>query len=153
MRSFASGHRLEGERGTTRVKSDDAVRRIDWRASAANECVVLPRAHGNALGPIQGRDMSALLLMLLAAPPGLTLEVFVPLCDSTLIACGKGAAGDPDSLSGNLYWGAAYGAERYLSRAPSFRVDSKTDTPQPEKPYLLREVWLTRKPTGREQEV
>jgi hypothetical protein len=36
----------------------------------------------------------------------LLLEVFVPLCDSALIACGRGALGDPHSLEGNLYWGA-----------------------------------------------
>ncbi|AXX16333.1 hypothetical protein LEP1GSC103_1272 [Leptospira borgpetersenii serovar Javanica str. UI 09931] len=36
------------------------------------------------------------------------IEVFVPLCDGTQLACGKGKAGNVCSLEGNLYWGAAY---------------------------------------------
>ncbi|WP_373364582.1 hypothetical protein [Leptospira borgpetersenii] len=34
--------------------------------------------------------------------------MFVPLCDGTQLACGKGKAGNVRSLEGNLYWGAAY---------------------------------------------
>jgi hypothetical protein len=67
----------------------------------------------------------------------LLLEVFVPLCDSALIACGRGALGDPHSLEGNLYWGARYGAERFLTR--SLRIVSRRDLPGP---ALLREVLL-----------
>ncbi|URD70951.1 hypothetical protein [Leptospira borgpetersenii] len=34
--------------------------------------------------------------------------MFVPLCDGTQLACGKGKAGNVRSLEGNLYWDAAY---------------------------------------------
>jgi hypothetical protein len=83
----------------------------------------------------------------------LTLDVYVPLCDSALIACGRGAAGDPTSLDGNLYWGAAYGAERYLTRAPAFRVESRADRPYPDRPHILRELRLVRRPGPGEREV
>jgi hypothetical protein len=92
-------------------------------------------------------------LLLTAAPAPLQMEVFVPLCDSQLIACGAGRAGDPLSLDGNLYWGAAYGAERYLSRAPGFRVISRREHPSPERPYLLRELTLVRAGSAGEREV
>jgi hypothetical protein len=69
-----------------------------------------------------------LLSLLTATPaPAAEIEVFVPLCDNSLIACGRAAAGDPRSLETNLYWGAAYGAERFLSKAPGFRVRSRRD--------------------------
>jgi hypothetical protein len=46
------------------------------------------------------------------------IEVFVPLCsDSKGGSCGKHpGAGDPDDLDANLYWGAVWGARRYLER-------------------------------------
>ena len=69
-----------------------------------------------------------LMALLMAAPsPALEVEVFVPLCDAALLRCGRAEAGDPHSLEGNLYWGAAYGAERFLARAPGFRVLSRRD--------------------------
>jgi len=48
----------------------------------------------------------------------LVIEVFVPLCsDSKGGACGKHpGAGDPDDLDSNLYWGAVWGARRFLER-------------------------------------
>jgi hypothetical protein len=97
--------------------------------------------------------VSLILALVIAAHPPLALDVFVPLCDSNLIACGRGAAGDPESLRGNLYWGAAYGAERYLSRARGFRVSRSTDRPIPDRPYLLREVRLVREARNTEREV
>jgi hypothetical protein len=94
-----------------------------------------------------------LLALAASAAPPLALEVFVPLCDSSLIACGRGAAGDPDSLEGNLYWGAAYGAERFLSRAAGFQVEGRQDLPARDRPYLLREVRLVRRPGPGERAV
>jgi len=72
---------------------------------------------------------SLTLLFLLAASPGraVEVEVFVPLCDGAQLACGRAGAGEPRSLEANLYWGAAYGAERYLKRAPGFQVRSRQD--------------------------
>jgi hypothetical protein len=48
----------------------------------------------------------------------LVIEVFVPLCsDAKGGACGKHpGAGDPDDLESNLYWGAVWGARRFLER-------------------------------------
>src|SRR5438034_6666035 len=78
------------------------------------------------------------------------LEVFVPLCDSALIACGRGRLGDPRSLAGNLYWGAAFGAERYLSRARGFRVVRRSEQPSA---AVLRDLEMLRDPAGGETEV
>ena len=92
------------------------------------------------------QTMLPLALWLLAATPApMDVDVYVPLCDSALIACGPGAAGDPESLDGNLYWGAKYGAERYLSRAPGFAVVRKTDKPFAAQPWVLRSVELVRR--------
>jgi hypothetical protein len=85
------------------------------------------------------------LWLLTATPAPLDVDVYVPLCDSALIACGPNAAGDPESLDGNLYWGAKYGAERYLSRAPGFAVVRKTDKPFADQPWVLRSVELVRR--------
>jgi hypothetical protein len=93
------------------------------------------------------------LLLVLALATPLLIEVHVPLCDAALIACGRGALGDPRSLRGNLYWGAAYGAERHLSRARGFRVLSRCDAPDAQRPHLLRAVELARAPAPGEREV
>lgn len=84
------------------------------------------------------------LIALLAATPAepVEIEVFVPLCDGAQLDCGRGGAGDPRSLEANLYWGAAFGAERFLSRAPGFRVRSRRDgTPVSR---VLRELVIER---------
>ena len=93
-----------------------------------------------------------LLSLLAAAPtPPVEIEVFVPLCDNALIACGRGAAGDPRSLEANLYWGAAYGAERFLSRAPGFKVRSRREGSPGS--AVLRELVLERTPGKGERTV
>ena len=86
--------------------------------------------------------MSLGLMVLLLATPALEVEVFVPLCDAALLACGRAEAGNPHSLEANLYWGAAYGAERFLSRVPGMRVISRRDGP-PGAP-VLRELVMER---------
>lgn len=91
------------------------------------------------------------MVALLMATPALEVEVFVPLCDSAVLACGRAQAGDPHSLEANLYWGAAYGAERFLKQAPGFRVLSRRDGP-PESP-VLREVVMERTPGRGERAV
>jgi hypothetical protein len=48
--------------------------------------------------------------------------VVVPLCDGGQLSCGRGDLGDPRSLSANLYWGALYGADRFLRRQPDIRA-------------------------------
>jgi hypothetical protein len=84
-------------------------------------------------------------------PAAVEIEVFVPLCDNALIVCGRGPAGDPRSLEANLYWGAAYGAERFLSRAPGFRVRSRRDGPADS--AVLRELVIERAATHGERPV
>ena len=95
----------------------------------------------------------ALLVALASAAPtdqsALAVTVFVPLCDSALIDCGRGALGDPRSLQGNLYWGARYGAERYLSRLPDWRVIAQRDGSGP----VLRETSLLRSGVSGERAV
>jgi hypothetical protein len=92
------------------------------------------------------------LYLLAAAPLGaVEVEVFVALCDGSQLACGRGSAGDARSLEANLYWGAAYGAERFLSRAPGFRV-SQRQAGELGSP-VLREVVLEREPARGEQRV
>jgi hypothetical protein len=77
----------------------------------------------------------------LAAAPDKAVLVVVPLCDGAALACGNGALGDPKSLDGNLYWGAMYGAERFLAKAKGFRVVTRTDAPDAKgRPALLRET-------------
>jgi hypothetical protein len=64
-----------------------------------------------------------------------------------------GGAGDPRSLDANLYWGALYGAERYLGRAKGFRVVRRTDAPDPQQPALLRVVVVERAAVGGDRAV
>ncbi|AKQ66356.1 hypothetical protein A176_003268 [Myxococcus hansupus] len=85
--------------------------------------------------------LTVVLLSLLAVPP-VEVEVFVPLCDNALIECGRPPAGNPRALETNLYWGAMYGAERFLSRAPGFKVVSRA--PGPNDSAVLRELVLER---------
>jgi hypothetical protein len=91
--------------------------------------------------------MLALLAFAIALPlaaPAKDVLVVVPLCDGSALACGNGTLGDPKSLDGNLYWGAMYGAERFLSKARGFRVITRTDAPDAKRPALLRETVIER---------
>lgn len=106
--------------------------------------------------------MLTVALLVALAPVELPLEatletievtVVVPLCDGAVLACGRGAAGDPRSLEGNLYWGAMYGAERFLGKARGFRVVTKTDAPDPKRVALLRTVVIERAPGKGERPV
>ncbi|HEY4223265.1 MAG TPA: hypothetical protein VGO62_18030 [Myxococcota bacterium] len=93
---------------------------------------------------------AALFLALATSAAGapIRVDVYVPLCNGSQLACGKGGLGDPRSLDENLYWGARYGAERFLAKtARGFRVLDQTDAPSSSTPSLLREVVLER-PAG-----
>lgn len=49
----------------------------------------------------------------------LVVHVLVPLCSERQIRCGGGGAGGARDLSRNLYWGAIFGARRFLDRPRS----------------------------------
>lgn len=88
-----------------------------------------------------------------APPPPLTVMVFVPLCNGAQLACGPGALGDPTSLEGNLYWGARYGAERFLRGQPEYRFDTPAPAEGPSGRALLRTLKATRTPRAGEHEL
>jgi hypothetical protein len=52
-----------------------------------------------------------------AAP--LVVYVVVPLCSNAQINCGSSIAGKPADLAHNVYWGAVFGARRFLERKES----------------------------------
>ncbi|TGN02377.1 hypothetical protein [Leptospira yasudae] len=79
------------------------------------------------------------------------IEVFVPLCDGTQLACGKGKAGDVRSLEGNLYWGAAYGVESFFKKASGYKVVERSDERQGSP--VLRRLRVERIPHKGEQKV
>lgn len=49
----------------------------------------------------------------------LVVHVIVPLCHEDQVRCGGGRAGKPRDLERNLYWGAIFGARRFLDRPRS----------------------------------
>jgi hypothetical protein len=49
----------------------------------------------------------------------LTVHMVVPLCHEDQVACGGMRAGAPGDLAHNLYWGAVFGHDRFLSRKAS----------------------------------
>jgi hypothetical protein len=57
----------------------------------------------------------------LAVPAGepLVVYVVVPLCSNAQIHCGSSIAGRPGDLEHNVYWGAVFGARRFLERKGS----------------------------------
>ncbi|MCG6168684.1 hypothetical protein [Leptospira sanjuanensis] len=79
------------------------------------------------------------------------IEVFVPLCDGTQLACGKGKAGDVRSLEGNLYWGAAYGVESFFKKASGYKIVERNDERQGSP--VLRRLRVERIPHKGEQKV
>lgn len=57
----------------------------------------------------------------LTLAPGepLVVYVVVPLCSNAQIDCGSSIAGRPGDLAHNVYWGAVFGARRFLTRKGS----------------------------------
>ena len=49
----------------------------------------------------------------------LVVRVVVPLCHNAQVDCGSHVAGKPGALKTNLYWGAIFGARRFLDRKGS----------------------------------
>ena len=49
----------------------------------------------------------------------LVVYVVVPLCSNEQIHCGSSIAGRPGDLAHNVYWGAVFGARRFLAREGS----------------------------------
>lgn len=63
-------------------------------------------------------DRAELAKRLEAGEP-LVVHVTVALCDNRQVDCGSGVAGRPADLAHNLYWGAIFGARRFLERKGS----------------------------------
>jgi hypothetical protein len=55
----------------------------------------------------------------LAGGKSLVVEVHVPLCDNTIIACGNAKLGDGDNPATNLYWSTTPGFGRWFARKGS----------------------------------
>ena len=55
----------------------------------------------------------------LAAGKPLVVEVHVPLCDSSIIACGNAKLGDGDNPDTNLYWSTTPGFGEWFARRGS----------------------------------
>jgi len=55
----------------------------------------------------------------LAHGRSLLVEVHVPLCDNTIIACGNAKLGDGDNPATNLYWSTTPGFGKWFARAGS----------------------------------
>lgn len=75
--------------------------------------------------------MLALTALLVAAAP-IEVLVIVPLCDGAQLACGAGGLGDPHLPAHNLYWGAKYGAARFLEDSGEYSTERATAAPLPD---------------------
>jgi len=77
--------------------------------------------------------LTARVIEEVAAGEPLTVRVHVPLCDSSIIACGNAKLGDGDNLATNLYWATTPGFGRWFSRKGSAwkRVRAE-DPPDPD---------------------
>jgi hypothetical protein len=75
----------------------------------------------------------------------LVTVVFVPLCSNNQIRCGGQGAGDPASPMRNLYWGRAFGVQRYFDEtARGWTKVAQTNGEGP----VLEELVYTRRISG-----
>ena len=93
--------------------------------------------------------MLALTALLVAAAP-VEVLVIVPLCDGAQLACGSGGLGDAHGPARNLYWGAQYGAARFLDDSGGYR---RVPSGAPTAPGVLEQRRLVRAPSGSERTV
>lgn len=89
-----------------------------------------------------GRGVIALTTLLLAAAP-VEVLVIVPLCDGAALSCGGHGLGDPRAAALNLYWGARYGAARFLEQSGRFQRATDTSV-APLPPAILQQLRLSR---------
>jgi len=61
-------------------------------------------------------DLDARVIADLAAGKPLVVQVHVPLCEGTIIACGNPRLGDGDRPAGNLYWATTEGFLGWFNR-------------------------------------
>jgi hypothetical protein len=84
----------------------------------------------------------------------LVVYVVVPLCSNDQIDCGSAIAGRPADLEHNVYWGAAFGARRFLERKNSGW--ERVDVARGDKVFLERAVFrrfVRGEPWGRAEPV
>lgn len=58
----------------------------------------------------------------LKAGKPLVIQVHVPLCENSIIACGNKKLGDGDNPSTNLYWSTSGGFKGWFKRAPGWKL-------------------------------
>jgi hypothetical protein len=73
--------------------------------------------------------------------------VVVPLCSNDQIWCGAGFAGQPGRPATNLYWGAVFGARRFLERKRS--VWSRVELSSGDGTVLERAIYRRKVPASR----
>ncbi|MEZ4219994.1 MAG: hypothetical protein R3B13_03625 [Polyangiaceae bacterium] len=73
---------------------------------------------GLPAGALESWDRTRIRTDLEAGRP-LVVRVIVALCHNDQVDCGSQAAGAPGNLKTNLYWGAIFGARRFLERKGS----------------------------------
>jgi hypothetical protein len=84
----------------------------------------------------------------LTLAPGQPLVVYVvvPLCSNQQIDCGSSIAGRPGDLEHNIYWGAVFGARRFLERRGSGW--ERVEVTRGDAVFLERAVFRRRVPGG-----
>jgi len=76
----------------------------------------------------------------------LVVRVVVPLCSNEQIWCGADFAGQPGKPATNLYWGAIFGARRFLERKRS--VWSRVELSSGDETVLERAVYRRQVPAS-----
>lgn len=92
-----------------------------WLLALASACIALaaPRAIAADPGAAPWSAEHPRVREDLEKGEPLVVRVVVPLCHNGQIDCGSKVAGKPGALKTNLYWGAIFGARRFLDRKNS----------------------------------
>lgn len=97
-----------------------------WLLAVLSIVVLTASARAEAPAEPWSRHYPRVLSDLSRGEP-LVVRVIVPLCHNAQIDCGSSIAGKPGALRTNLYWGAIFGARRFLDRKRSgwTRIDEQ----------------------------
>src|SRR6185437_4112950 len=117
-------------RGKALARANGAGKRPSHSATAARRTLVRPSPTLLAAAsaflltvPVAADPEAVSAVTSAEASPGagrpLVVYVVVPLCSNAQIDCGSSIAGRPTDLAHNIYWGAIFGARRFLERKGS----------------------------------